>query len=363
MSVSGALSPKLWLPALVLVALALPLRLAHAQASDPPPGPNPEATRPPETDSWDWERISDGKNAFFVAEPFDEFIRNHGGYGVVGYPFTRFFLNPHTGRWTQGFTNFMLEYHEGNPEGREIVPMPLVERFGDVTPSMFAKPATGGDCIYVPPGRQNVCYEFGRYFAATGMTGLHGLPLTSFRLEDGTMVQHFENSTLIYAPDHTGPFKIIPEPWGEVAFYLMGLDPALRLPDGDFVPGGDALPEVGPRESYINDLVVRASVSNSLYEADTAQPIRVAVSVHRQVNGQYAPVADAFVRIRILYPEGEARLLLGQTGSDGSLRYDLAPPQPGTVANGTLVNFEVTAYSGKHLGEYTDFFLFWFPNN
>ena len=222
---------------------------------------------------------------------------------IYGDPITDEFIDKEAGRKIQYFEKARFEYHPENPEGQKVVLTNLGTFLYEPGSPLADIPDMPGCKEFTETGYQ-VCYTFLEFFYANGGVSQFGYPISNFEINDGWIVQYFQNARFEWHSDNPVGKQVVVSDFGRRYFDLRGEDPNLLKPTTHV----DGIP-IHP----VTHLQTLAFVSNSVIPMYGQQSIYVMV---RSQN--LTPVNGATVRCIIELPGGEInKTYLPQTNEKG----------------------------------------------
>jgi hypothetical protein len=271
--------------------------------------------------------------------PFDEF----GGISVLGYPITDGFIDHRTYHLVQYFENARLESpvrQRGNPPVR-------LSALGDAMGARNTPSPQGPAAALGEPGCQrdagsgySVCHAFLDFYNLHGGQEVLGSPIADYTIEDGRLVQYFENFRLDWRPENPPDRQVVPAALGKMHFARSDLDPALLSP------------RRGPTDTD-GVTMLRPTLSLSKPVAQTSDTQRVQVIVRDQ---RGFPVSGSAVSLDVYLGGGKRTLLLPLTDANGVTRGEFTfEGQP----VGTIIQIEAKAVKGALRAETRDSFPIW----
>jgi len=246
---------------------------------------------------------------------FDE----HGGPEILGYPITEGFVEPGSGWLIQYTENARLELAPASSGLAASVRLgALGEAVGGWQPPLEAGARHSGaslGCQFYPESGHSVCYAFEEFFLAHGGPSLFGFPISEFTLENGRIVQYFQNLRLDWCPEGASGSRVRVAALGRVHFAAMGFDPALLR----------AVPPADPTLYEVTDLQVSSSVWHSFSVSEGAQQVFVLVR-----DQDLMPVRGAAIVLTAHFPAGDRTVVMPVTDEQGlsrlTLSYTGVPP-------------------------------------
>ncbi|MBN1146982.1 MAG: hypothetical protein JXA78_06990 [Anaerolineales bacterium] len=217
---------------------------------------------------------------YFSIQSYDE---------LYGFPITDVFTDATTGHSIQYFQKARFELIPEAPFGQRIRRAPLGEYLYEAN-RPFPIPENSPGCRTFPDSSFQVCYAFREFFEANGGEEQLGYPISNIEsLDDGRMVQYFQQARLEWLPSSDAEQRVVLADLGYQYFYLRGENPRELLP----APGGDT------NEGVI-ELQVRAYPIQAVTTAQSSQTVHVIVQDQRLL-----PVRGARVVLNIHMPSGE----------------------------------------------------------
>jgi hypothetical protein len=149
-------------------------------------------------------------------------------------------------------------------------------------------------CRYFPNLGHQVCYNFLQFYEANNGPVYFGDPISDVLMQDGRMVQYFENSRLEYRPN--------------AGDQIIGLTNIGRI----------AMKKYFGMPKFISDLInapdvdVKAYVSQALIPPKTDNKVFVVVQ-----SLAYKPISGAKVHVTLVYPNDQREFVDTQTDADG----------------------------------------------
>lgn len=139
-----------------------------------------------------------------VKEPFLRFYQAHGGEPLFGQPLTEEFIMG--GRVVQFFERVVFARPLESKDGPvRLAPIAIQMGKGEPPLPSSAIPAPHDpERRYFPETGHAVCRAFLSFLEAHGGTELFGQPITEIQVEEGVIVQYFENARLEREPMDTG---------------------------------------------------------------------------------------------------------------------------------------------------------------
>jgi hypothetical protein len=247
-----------------------------------------------------------------------------GGLDILGYPITDAFIDPVTGLLIQYFQNSRLELYPVRTDGVWNVRLsPLGEILGgwQTVPEGSSLPVgTKPGCKYFKASDHWVCHAFREYFESHGGQERFGFPISEFTLENGRLVQHFQNFRLDWHPEGSTGTQVRVAPLGLLHFEQMGYDRALRRPQA---------PNSTFRYQTLQ-LHVKSSVEAAVVGPN--DPVYISVQVRDQ---QHHPVRGAAVVLTAHFTEDDFIQLMPVTDPAGISKIALEnhDQPPGNVVN------------------------------
>jgi len=143
-----------------------------------------------------------------VSKGFLKLFESSGGLEVHGYPLTEPFSTSE-GVIVQYFQKSRIQYDPRQPNPR-ITLGPLGKELNYATPPVNPPQFPSRRRVYYPQTGHTVSYAFLTYFKDHGGVEVFGYPITEMFIEEGRIVQYFENLKLEWHPEdranpvHTG---------------------------------------------------------------------------------------------------------------------------------------------------------------
>jgi len=254
-----------------------------------------------------------------LASEFVAYFDEHGGLEIYGYPITEGFVEPGSGWLIQYTENARLELAPASSGIAASVRLgALGEAVGGWQPPLEANALPSGAsraCRFYPESGHSVCYAFADFFLAHGGPSLFGFPISEFTLENGRIVQYFQNLRLDWCPEGASGNRVRVAALGRVHFVAMGFDPALLR----------AVPPADPALYQVTELRVSSSVWESISASEGAQQVFILV---RDQN--LMPVRGAAVVLTARFPAGHRTVVMPVTDVQGlsrmTLSYTGVPP-------------------------------------
>lgn len=142
-----------------------------------------------------------------LTKGFLKLFEETGGLEIHGYPITEPF-SPEDKVVVQYFQNSRIQYDARKPE-LGIVIGPLGKELGYATPPVPPPQFPSRRRVYYPQTGHSVSFAFLTYFREHGAEKVFGYPITEMFIEDGRIVQYFENLKLEWHPeDRDNPVKV-----------------------------------------------------------------------------------------------------------------------------------------------------------
>ena len=374
-----------WLGVLLCVAV---LALGYAPASGAEEQASPPAIYCAET----------GHN---VKGDFAAFYQAHGGEAVLGRPLTDEFIQG--AMLVQIFERLGIERPLSEDGGLRLIPLGL--KLGRATPPLPASAIAalaGPDQRYFPETGHLVMQPFLAFYEGLGAEALLGQPISEIAVEDGRIIQHFQNGSLEWSQGEPQPIQI--GRLGEAYLHHLNLPATLLRPVAPWVPAEPsptpavldiAPPEEAPQALLEMRLCTATLTSGLTIGQLTASDIRnpgsagsqrptpklpllsqssdalaIAATVKYPVTGQggsqtvYVQVRDARgervaqarVELVVRYSAEQTRHLEAQTGLTGRavLTFDIGYPPPGSP-----VVLDIVAKKGDARGATQTLFTSW----
>ncbi|MEK6588194.1 MAG: hypothetical protein AABY97_05070 [Chloroflexota bacterium] len=279
-------------------------------------------------------------------EFFEPFYDTHGGSEVLGFPITESFVDPYSGFLVQYFENARLEL-AADPQAEE-----LKVRVADLgvllggwdlpLPANRFPIGRSPGCRYYAQSGHQVCHSFLDFYEARGGPAVFGYPITEFRIENGRMVQYFQDLRLDWYPEAEEGDYIRVGPLGRAHFDFMGYSQELLTP---IIPGDLA-------EYSVLELQLSASVLRPLLGAGESQRAYLVVS-----DQNHRPVEGAAALLTVYLPEGVQFKMLPLTDRNGVAQTELI--LDGQLP-GTRVPLEYTViYEGLFALTRDSFYIWW----
>ncbi len=269
-----------------------------------------------------------------LAPEFVAYFDEHGGLEILGYPITEAFVEPGSGWLIQYTENARLELAPASSGSAASVRLSaLGEAVGGWQPPWDAGPlGVSRGCRFYRESGHSVCYAFEEFFLAHGGPSLFGFPISEFTLENGRIVQYFQNLRLDWRPEDASGDRVRVGALGRVHFAAMGFDPALLR----------AVPPPDPDLYQVTELRLSSSVWESISASEGAQ--RVFVLVRDQ---NLAPVHGAAVVLTARFPGGDRTVVMPVTDEQGlsrlTLGYTDVPPGSSVVLEFSVVFEDIEA--------------------
>ncbi|HJS29353.1 MAG TPA: hypothetical protein VJ768_07010 [Anaerolineales bacterium] len=252
---------------------------------------------------------------------------------IFGFPVSRQFEDSLLQRELQYFQRARFELVAGEDGGLQVELSPL----GDLlyTSGQNGRMDTGsaGCRSYQNPdtnAEQQVCYAFLEYFERHGGIALFGYPISNFELEDGRIVQYFQNTILSWHPELPGGQKVQLVDSGSIYFSRVGENRELLNPD-----------ESGRTLRSLLGLKVRAFTEKALLADGDLQTLYVIVQ-----DQKLQAVEGAQVKFILDLPNGETMaILMPPTDENGISKFSLTIDTEGEIG---LATFEVIASILNH---------------
>lgn len=277
---------------------------------------------------------------------FVETFDRRGGAGLLGYPITESFVDPHSGLKIQYFENARLELVDpdgGGPSQVRLAELGILVGGWDLPLKSALLPiGRNPGCRYYEESGHQVCHAFLEFYESHGGAQSFGLPTSEFRIEGGRVVQYYEIFRLDWYPESGAGERIRVGPLGREHFKQMGYSPALLSP----VAPGDLA------DYRVLDLRLSASVEQPLVSVNDTQALYLAVS-----DQNFRPVEGAATLLTVHLPGSTHFQMLPLTDSDGVARAELSFPDQ---VPGTRVSLEYTVvYGGLSALTRDSFYIWW----
>ena len=134
-----------------------------------------------------------------VPEEFEDFIENHGGLEIFGYPVSNPFRQD--GVLVQYFQNARLESHPSNPEPYQVQLGLLGDELNYRDAPIPRPRFLHARRHFFPETGHIISYAFLDFFKNHGGVDLFGYPITEMHYEDGRIVQYFQRLKLAWHPE------------------------------------------------------------------------------------------------------------------------------------------------------------------
>jgi hypothetical protein len=271
-----------------------------------------------------------------LAPEFVDYFDEHGGLEILGYPITEAFVEPGSGWLIQYTENARLELSPATSGSAGSVRLSaLGEAVGGWQPPLEADARPLGasqGCRFYRESGHSVCYAFQEFFLAHGGPSLFGFPISEFTLENGRIVQYFQNLRLDWHPEDASGERVRVGALGGVHFAAMGFDPALLR----------AVSPPDPALYQVTELRLSSSVWESVSASEGAQ--RVFVLVRDQ---NLAPVPGAAVVLTAHFPGGDRTVVMPVADEQGlsrlTLSYAGVPPGSSVALEFSVVFADIEA--------------------
>ncbi len=251
----------------------------------------------------------------------DKYEQTGNAQWIYGDPITDEFIDKETGIKIQYFERARFEYHPEAPEGQKVVLTELGTYLYEPGNLFTDIPEMPG-CKEFPETGHKVCYAFLEFYFANGGLQQFGYPISNFEIQDGWIVQYFQNARFEWHSDNPKGKQVIISDFGRRYFDLRGEDPKLLKPTTHV----DGIP-IHP----VNSLHTTAFVNNAVIPLYGTQSIFVIV---RSQNN--TAVNGATVKCIIQLPGGEiSKTYLPPTNEKGItslLSIPLVTKKPGIAS-------------------------------
>jgi hypothetical protein len=247
------------------------------------------------------------ENVLTVDPVFLSFYESHEGPDILGVPITESFLDPITGLLVQYYRNGRLELAQSDSlEGEwQIRVTPLGEILGGWQPPLEGDHldfAYRPGCRFFSETWHMVCHSFLDFFETHGGAKLFGYPISEIQVENGTLVQYFQNFRFEWKQGSSPSNEITFSPLGQMHFDLMGYNRDLLQENPD---------DTG-LTPLAQDLKLESSVALPTIHSGDVQTVYLTV---RDQN--LRPLSGASVLLKVLYPTGTQVLLMPVTDKNG----------------------------------------------
>lgn len=222
--------------------------------------------------------------------------------------------NPITERFEDRINLIEVQYFERarfelHPNKFPLVQLSLLGELMYETGISFSPPATARACKRFQSDGPRVCFDFLQFFEKYGGVAQFGVPLSSFEIHDGRIVQYFQRARFEWHPENPFGQQVVLSDLGLSYFLVRGESLAL-LEHSDFAP------LTSPQS-----LKIHAFPQNPLLPTTGQQIIYVIVQ------DQYSqPIMGAEVTGSITLPDGrKIPLAIQRTNAEGVAITDPIP--------------------------------------
>ena len=280
------------------------------------------------------------QTGFSVDPAFLVFYDEHGGPRIFGYPISEATLDAERGVVVQYFERGVLEIGPRQDGVLEVRPGALGRILGKAEPGIEDGEAISGCAFYAQTGHY-VCHQFLEFYLRNGGPELFGYPIAEYRIEQGRMVQYFENFRLDWLPGEEEQIQIAP-----LGMAYLELSQAAAGPVASVVASREE------REEAPAGLRVQTSVHPPFGGASGEQQVFVVVS-----DEQGRPIQGAAVFMIARFGDQPRAFLLPKTDQEGrsGLRLAYADQQPNTSVQ---LDFWVV-YRGLQAQTRDSFLIWW----
>jgi len=209
---------------------------------------------------------------------------------IYGDPITDEFIDKESGRKIQYFERARFEYYPDEVDGLKVKQTNLGYYLYEKGSPLANIPDMPGCKEFSETGFK-VCYAFLDFFESNGGVIQFGYPISSFEIQDGWIVQYFQNVRFEWHSDNSPGEQVVISDFGKRYFDLRGEDPNILKPTTHV----DGIP-IHP----VNSLETHAFVSNPVISLIDQQSIFVIVKSQNST-----PVNGATVKCIIELPGGE----------------------------------------------------------
>jgi len=208
---------------------------------------------------------------------------------LYGYPLTEVFIDETNGKSVQYFQKARFELDLDQPIGQRVKLAPLGDYLRETGQPLLID-ATSPVCRTAPNTDFQICYAFRDFYDANGGLAQFGEPMSNLmRMDDGLMVQYFQNARFEWRPGTSGSYVVLSD-LGYQYFDVHSEDPSLLIP----VYSGGGIVE------GILSLQVRAYVKTAVTKAGGEQTVYIVVQDQRLM-----PVEGAEAVLYTRMPSGE----------------------------------------------------------
>lgn len=231
---------------------------------------------------------------------------------LYGYPITEMFLVDSLQRRVQYFENVRMESFTDEQGQSRVILSPAGKEIYQPGKNPAAVQENSPSCRTFPETGFRVCQAFLVFFDANGGVERFGPPISSLEMENGRMVQYFENVRLEWHPET--PSQLVQlGPIGRALFYKNKENQALLKPikNEDEVVDKD-------KDIYVTGLKIRAYPRWAVTGSNQSQTLFVIVRDQRLLER-----SGAQVDVTIYLPSGEVvRHILKDSDEKGLTKLD-----------------------------------------
>ncbi len=284
-----------------------------------------------------------------VSKGFLAFFEKTGGLEIHGYPLTEPYLSEN-GAIVQCFQKSCIQYDPNQPNP-QIGFKPLGKELNYTTLPVSPPQFPSRRRVYYPQTGHTVSFAFLSYFKDHGKEEVFGYPITEMGIEEGRIVQYFENLKLEWHPeDRNNPVKV-----GNLGEEYINRNRD-RIPQQAFMPVPDPRVNTGgssAQPSIAGKLRGMISLRFSVMGNNSTQVVTV---LARDALGN--GVKNAAVVIRLYSSQGKELYATAPLVTDarGYVRVEI-PVQGARIGERITVKAEITIGAQKTEAQNT--FLIW----
>ncbi|NTU75500.1 MAG: hypothetical protein HGA86_05200 [Anaerolineaceae bacterium] len=260
---------------------------------------------------------------------------------IFGYPITREYRDPLTGRPVQYFQKCRMILVE-TLTGEEVQISPLGELMynpSEATPAPIE--VEGVYCRRFDETGKDVCYNFLKFYKENNGKFILGNPISNLETRNDRMVQYFQNGRLEWHPDQAPDLRVKVTDLGKIYFDQTVNDPSLTQPEKNNIP------------TQSIDLQAKAFVGTAILSSGSTQTIYVSVT---DQNGNPIANAESSVAIKFSDELSDTIRMPGTNSSGISVASFRVPQlQPKSVVQVRVV----VAFQGEKTTADTWFRIWW----